>query len=227
MQMENQNVNETLPKLSNDGTAEMQLRRLSLFSSGVGFFEHCGEVKGSAEFALPFNKNAVNDVLKSIVINDPDASPTVTYHSEDTLLRTLKGLSIDLHSKDCVAELLNSLKGAEIEVLTPSPVRGRILLVEFRYAHDSNTALSDICDRDAYVSLFTPQGVRVISLKEISGFVFTDKKINDDANRALDLILQSRDSDTRNLTVKLDGTKERKVSLSYVMPTPIWKVSVK
>lgn len=82
-----------------------------------------------------------------------------------------------------------------------------------------------IIDGTAFLSLFTSEGVKIISLKEISGFKFTDSKINADANRALDLIMQSRDSDTRNLTVKLPGQKSRKVSLSYVIPTPIWKVS--
>ena len=205
--------------------SDLQLRRLSLFSSGVGFFEHRGEVSGNKELVLPFNKNAVNDALKSLVISDPDASPTVSYHSEDTLERTLKGLSADLHGKVHVAKLLESLKGAEIEVFTPTPIKGKIMLVEYRTGVGKNGNNDKIKAKSAYVTLFTNEGARIISLKEISGFMFSDPKIQEDINRALELILQSRDSDARNLTVKLPGEKTRNVYLSYVIPTPIWKIS--
>ena len=204
---------------------DMKLRRLALFSSGVGFFEHKGDLEGDTEFSLPFDKDAVDDVLKSIVISDPEASPTVSYHSEDTLKRTLKGLSIDLLGKNYIAELLKSLKGAEIEVCIPDPLKGKILLVEYRFMPPVKGQPIETNDRDTFLSLFTGDGVRVISLREINGFSFCDPKINADVNRALDLILQSRDSGTRDLTIKLPGNKSRNVSLSYVVPTPVWKVS--
>ena len=72
----------------------LQLRRLSLFSSGTGFFEHSGEIAGSVELSVPFNISAINDALKSLVINDPSSSPSVSYQSEETLSRTLKSLSV-------------------------------------------------------------------------------------------------------------------------------------
>ena len=201
------------------------LRRLSLFSSGVGFFEHKGTIDGEVEFTLPFKKDAVNDVLKSIVINDPGASPTVTYHSEDTLSQTLKGLAIDVHGHNDIAAMLNSLKGAEVELHISTPIKGRILLVEYPYVPDSDNTIIEMNDQDTRLSLLTAKGVQIIGLREISGFTFTDPKINADANRALDLIMQSRDSEAKNLTVKLPGTTERQVKLSYVIPTPVWKVS--
>ena len=225
--MDSKATNVAQQKPGGDGTqaAGMRLRRLTLFSSGVGFFEHAGEVDGDAELTLPINKDAVNDALKSIVVNDPGASPTVSYHSEDTLLRTMKGLSIDLHGNTHVAGLLNSLKGAEIEVLVPKPLKGRIFLVEHRHAPDKVAGVDAIDEREAYLSLSTSGGIRIISLKEISGFRFCDAKIQEDADRALDLIMQARDSGARNLAIKLPGQKPRRVSISYVIPTPIWKAS--
>ncbi|MCL1792340.1 MAG: DUF4139 domain-containing protein [Oscillospiraceae bacterium] len=220
--MDDKNFAEILP---NDGAkkeTEMKLRRLTLFSSGVGFFEHNGDISGNVEFTLTFNKDAVNDALKSIVINDPDANPVIFYHSEDTLLRTLKGLSIDLHENDYIAELLSELKGAEIEVFAPNSIKGRIMLVEDRRNFEPETKTFG---RDAFLTLFASDGIRVLSIKEINRFLFTDPKINADIDRVLDLIMQSRNSDAINLSIKLPGQKMRKVSLSYVTPTPVWKVS--
>jgi hypothetical protein len=79
--------------------------------------------------------------------------------------------------------------------------------------------------QDAWLSLFTFQGIRVMAVNDIASFRFTDESINTDLNRALDLIMASRDENTRNLLVNLNGEGNRTVSLSYVIPTPVWKVS--
>jgi hypothetical protein len=105
--------------------------RLTLFSSGVGFFECRGSVSGSAELSLPFHVNEINDALKSLVINDPAGSPVVSYPSKETLSQTLKSLSLDLSGSD-MHSLLHSLKGSEIEVFVPESVKGRIIFVEKR-----------------------------------------------------------------------------------------------
>ncbi|MDR1985500.1 MAG: DUF4139 domain-containing protein [Treponema sp.] len=200
----------------------LPLRRLTLFSSGLGFFEHQGPVAGSAVITLPFKAVEVNDVLKSLVIGDPASSPTVVYPSEQTLARTLKSLSIDLSQYSGMAEILDSLKGTEIQVHTPALIQGRILGVAYRTAE---AAPAQNPREEAYLSLYTGQGIRVINLKEVSGFVFQDSRINADLNRALDLIMNSRNEDTRNLQIQLPGEGSREVFLSYVIPAPVWKVS--
>jgi hypothetical protein len=201
---------------------EIPLRRAALFSSGVGYFEHAGPVSGSAEITLPFNVNAVNDALKSLVVNDPGSrSPSVHYPSERTLYRTLKSLKIDLSGNRGAAQILNDLKGAELEVYTPNLISGRIMGIEYRPVPSSPEAGQTA----PWLSLYTAQGVRVINLSEIASFSFKDPRINADLNRALDLIMASRDSEIRNLTVYLPGEGSRAVSLSYVIPAPVWKVS--
>jgi hypothetical protein len=204
------------------------LRKISLFSSGVAYFEHGGEVSGSVELSLPFNQNAVNDALKSLVINDRgSSSPSVRYASEQTLYRTLRSLKIDLSGNPGAAEILQSLRGAELQVNVPYAVTGRILGVEFRRALDQTEggAYSGETLQEAWLSLATDQGIRLMAVKDIVSFSFTDPRINGDLNRALDLLLESRDAETRLLTISLPGTGSRSVSLSYVIPAPVWKVS--
>ena len=50
--------------------AEVPVRRVALFSSGVGFYEHAGPVRGDTEVVLHFSEPALNDVLKSLVVED-------------------------------------------------------------------------------------------------------------------------------------------------------------
>jgi hypothetical protein len=207
--------------------APLPLRRLALFSSGVGYFEHSGAVSGTdaspASITLPFNMEAVNDALKSLVVNDPSSvSPSVRYASSQTLTRTLRSLKIDLSGEPGIGEILNGLKGAELEVSAPLSISGRIIGVEYRNNGFDNSGRTAI---EAWLSLFTSQGIKVIAVKEISSFSFKDEKINADLHRALDLIMDSRDVEARNLLVTLPGVGSRNVVISYVIPTPVWKVS--
>ncbi|MFP3041661.1 DUF4139 domain-containing protein [Treponema primitia] len=201
------------------------LRKISLFSSGVAYFEHGGEISGGLVVPLPFNQGAVNDALKSLVINDPgSSSPSVRYPSEQTLYRTLRSLRIDLSGNPGAAAILESLRGAELQVNTPAAVTGRILGLEYRRVN-AEAGNNGEPVREAWLSLVTPQGIRVMAVKDIISFSFTDPQINSDLNRALDLLLASREAETRLLTISLPGVGRRTVSLSYVIPAPVWKVS--
>jgi hypothetical protein len=207
----------------------LPLRRIALFSSGVGFFEHSGAISGPRTFILPFQVNTVNDVLKSLVIaesppENSEQGPSVTYPAEAALNRTLRSLRVDLSGNPGMAELFNSLRGAEIEIAAPGQIRGRIIGVEYRTAGTAS-GRGEGAEPEARLSLFTSQGIRAIDLREIDSFSFTDPGLNADLNRALDLIMASRDEEIRNLKVDLPGGGNRNLVLSYVIPAAVWKVS--
>ncbi|MDR2194010.1 MAG: DUF4139 domain-containing protein [Treponema sp.] len=216
------------PLVSSAGETELAITRIALFSSGVGFFERSGTVSGAAAIAVPFNAGVIDDALKSLAVNDPaSASLQVNYPSESTLVRTLRSLSVDLTDNPGLAEILGSLRGAVIDVYAPNLIAGRIMGVEHRFITTAGQG-----GNEPYLSMFTATGVKTIALKDVSGFSFKDETINADINRALDLIMASRATDTRILTVQLSGDAAqhetqpaRQVSLSYVIPAPVWKVS--
>ncbi|MDR0718593.1 MAG: DUF4139 domain-containing protein [Treponema sp.] len=205
---------------------ELPLKQLTLFSSGVGYFVHSGEVRGTPEsparLRAPFKLASVNDALKSLVINDPvSSSPLVRYASADSLRQTLKDLKIDLSGNPALAEILGSLTGEEIEVSAPTPLTGRIVGVEYR----SGTIGGEAGPIEPWLSLFTAKGIQAVALKDIASFVFKNDEINADLKRALDLIMASRNTDTKDLEIILPGQGNRTISVSYVIPMPVWKVS--
>jgi hypothetical protein len=195
------------------------LRKITIYSSGVSFFEHSRILQGPAVIRLPFKAAAVNDALKSLLLNDPaSAAPQISYPSERSLGETLRGLGIDLSGNPGMAEILGSLRGEEVELLAPEPLRGRIIAVDYRGIEDGGQG-------EIRLSLFGPQGLRSFNLAEIGAIRFMNTNLNADLNRALDLVMASRNSDTREITVSLPGTGNRPVSVSYVIPSPVWKVS--
>ncbi|MBA3480505.1 MAG: hypothetical protein H0T51_01710 [Pirellulales bacterium] len=67
--------------------ASAPIQRIVLFNSGVGYFEHRGTVEGDASIDLKFDVEDVNDLLKSMVLEDLDGGKisTVTYGSRDPI----------------------------------------------------------------------------------------------------------------------------------------------
>ncbi|GMO55822.1 MAG: DUF4139 domain-containing protein [Termitinemataceae bacterium] len=204
--------------------ADLPLKKASLFSSGVGYFEHQGGIPPNASVVLPFNTNAVNDALKSLVINDPQAAnPQVNYLSENSLRRTLKSLKIDLSDNPTLADILRSLKGAEIDIIggNGTSISGRIASVENSFSVGRNGESV----HNSAVSISNASGLSLINVNEIKSFNFRDAAISEDLTKALNLLEQSRDAQTKHLQVDLAGRDKRNVSISYVIPTPVWKVS--
>ena len=205
--------------------AELPVTKVVLFSSGVGYFERRGTVTGDSLVSLPFGADEVNDALKSLVVNngsgqgDQAASPSVSYPSRESLDRALKGFRIDLSGAPGVAELLARLRGAEVAIDMPETVTGRIVAVESRPTKDLAAAPRP------FLVLLTKTGLRSLPLDDVQALRFSDKGIGEDFDRALGLILGSRDERSRSLDVRLPGSGARQAAIGYVIAAPVWKVS--
>jgi hypothetical protein len=211
---------------------DLPLKHVSLFSSGVGYFEHSGKAEKPEHIPLSFKSEAVNDALKSLAINDPASDfPALSYSAPEAVEESLQSLKIGFSAekKGGILDILDSLRGAELEVSCPSPVSGRILAVEHEFVSrksgDDTTETKAGELRDALLLLLTAEGIKSIPVRNITNYAYKDQKITAGFNRALDLLLSARDKKNVNLSVSLPGEGRREVSLSYVIPTPVWKVS--
>ncbi len=90
---------------ADDKPSPLPLKKVVLFNSGVGFFEHRAEVEGDAKVELKFNVGDINDLLKSMVVQDLGGGQisTVTYGSKDPITKTLKTFAIDLTNNPTLA----------------------------------------------------------------------------------------------------------------------------
>jgi hypothetical protein len=69
---------------------QIPVRIVVLFSSGVGYFEHAGIITGNAATELRFKTSQINDILKSLVLEDRAGMVTaVVFPSQDPLSKTL------------------------------------------------------------------------------------------------------------------------------------------
>src|SRR5436190_2146336 len=51
---------------------QIPVKLVVLYSSGVGYFEHFGTVKGNGTTELRFKAAQINDILKSLILQDLD-----------------------------------------------------------------------------------------------------------------------------------------------------------
>src|SRR6267142_6231797 len=115
--------------------SDVPVKVVVLFSSGVGYFEHIGNVKGDSSTELRFKTAQINDILKSPVLQDMGQGKVsaVTYPSQDPIGKTLASFQVNLSANPSLADLLNQLRGAKVRVnVGPETIAGTILGLEKR-----------------------------------------------------------------------------------------------
>src|SRR5206468_6812074 len=96
----------------------LPVTRVVLFNSGVGYFTRGGEVDGDARVDLVFPEEDVNDLLKSMVLEDLGGGrvAAVSYDSREPVERTLSSFAINLNGNPTVAQILQQARGERVEV---------------------------------------------------------------------------------------------------------------
>src|SRR5215204_7363490 len=86
----------------------LPITRVVLFNSGVGYFSRSGEVEGDARVDLTFQEADINDLLKSMVLEDFGGGrvAAVSYDSREPIERTLASFSINLNGDPSLAAVL-------------------------------------------------------------------------------------------------------------------------
>ena len=203
--------------------ATLPLERVVLFSSGVGFFEHNGHVQDDAEVQLRFDVEDVNDLLKSMVVEDLDGGQvsSVGYGSKDPITKTLKSFAVDLTTNPTLAELLGQVRGEQVELEAPNLITGIILGVEKR---KQKVGDDEVIETDV-LNLLSDDGLRSVSLDSVSQIRLLDITIDAELRKALALLASSHSIDKKTVTIDFRGAGRRNVRVGYIQETPVWKTS--
>lgn len=206
--------------------AQVPVRAVVLFSSGVGYFEHFGQVRGNATTELRFKTEQINDILKSLVLQDLDNGrvTNITYPSQDPIDKTLRSFQVDITGSPSLASLLHQLRGAAVSgnMLNGQRFDGTILGIEQRKRPmGENETPVDV----AVLNLLSGGRITSVVLDEIGTLTLEDAKLQEELNKALLALAQSRDQDKKPVVIHFDGDGERRVRLGYVVQTPVWKTS--
>jgi len=205
-----------------DAQDALPLRKVLLFNSGVGYFEHRANVQGDQQVALTFNVDDVNDLLKSMVVQDLGGGrvAAVTYGSRDPVSRALQSFAIDLTGNLTLASLLEQVRGERVHLEIGVPVDGTIVSVETRPQRVGDEIL-----QTSYLNVLTGEGLKSVPFDAIRSLRLLDERLDREMRQALEILSRGRDAQRKTVTLEFLGAGERPVRVGYVRATPVWKTS--
>jgi hypothetical protein len=208
--------------------AKVPVKQVVLFSSGVGYFEHFGSVQGNGSTELQFKTQQINDILKSLVLQDLDGGQvsTVTYPSQDPLSKTLGSFQVNIANNPPLADLLNQLRGATITVKTndAKTVSGTVLGVEKKKRPVGKNDGAEVIEV-AVINILDGANIQSIVLDDIRDIQLEDPQLREELAKALAAVAQARGQDKKPVAINFRGEGERRVRIGYVVETPVWKTS--
>ncbi|MBI3836731.1 MAG: hypothetical protein HY288_02190 [Planctomycetia bacterium] len=201
----------------------LPLTKVVMFNSGVGYFEHRGDVEGDAKIDFRFRVEDINDLLKSMILEDRGGGTisTVTYGSRDPITKTLQTFPIDLTNNPTLGQLLDQVRGERVQLDGPA-LTGVLLGVEKRkkeIGKDHETIEVEL------LNLLTDSGLRSIPLDSISGIKFVNEKLDAELRQALAVLATGHNTDKKTVSLNLLGKGKRPVRVAYIEGTPVWKTS--
>ena len=207
----------------------LPITQVVMFNSGVGYFARSGKVSDDARVDLTFPETDINDLLKSMTLQDLDGGrvSAVSYDSREPVARTLSSFAINLNSQPTLAGILTQARGEKIEVVMqpgattqPGNLSGTIVGIETQKI-PVGTAQIDV----QMLNILTGEGLRSIKLMDVQRVRFTNPVLEAELKRALDVLALSHDTLKKSVQLHFSGDGERRVKVGYVIESPIWKTS--
>lgn len=204
--------------------AELPVKEVILFKHGVGFFARSGEVKAGDTVRLDFKTGDMNDVLKSLTVEEKGGGKItgLRYDSAEPLAQKLGGFPFRIGDQFSMSAVLDQMKGAKVEMkygndtVTGQIVSGREV---------PGAGPNDRPQREQLILLLDSGEMRIFDLLGMSGIRFVDPILQRQFGDYLRAVSQSRAAEKRSLYIDSTGTGTRAITASYMMPSPVWKSS--
>jgi hypothetical protein len=209
---------------SESSTANLPVRRVVLYKTGVGYFEHLGHVQGDQAVRIDFTSGQLNDVLQSLTVLDLNGGRIagVNYNAEAPLSQRLGTLRLPLEEKTDLASFYGALRGTRLEVRSgPTVVTGRLLSVERKTRVSGGTTL----EVDLATLVSDTGEVRSVEITPAVSVRLAERGVSDEVGRYLGLLSSVRQQDIRRMTIATAGSGDRQLYVSYISEVPVWETT--
>ena len=203
---------------------KLPVRRVILYKTGVGYFEHLGHVRGNEAVRIDFTSGQLNDVLQSLTVLDLNGGRIsgVNYNSEAPLSERLGTLRLPLEEKTDLSKFYGALRGARLQIRSgTATITGRLLSVERKTRVSGGTTL----EVDLATVVSDSGEVRSVELTPAVSVQLAESDVTHEVGQYLHLLASVRQEDLRRMTVATEGTGDRQLYVSYISEVPIWKTT--
>jgi hypothetical protein len=207
---------------ASDAPEQLPVRRVILYKSGVGFFEHVGSVSGNASVTIQFTTAQLNDVLQSLTTIDLDGGSiaNISYNSIAPIEQRLAALRVPLGGDADRLQFFQALRGARVTVRSGAvETMGRILSVE-----QPTRVRNGVSEPVTELTLVSDEGsVRTLELTPGTSVYLAERDVREDISSYLGIVASSRGEDVRRMVLAATGVGTRRLAVSYISEVPIWK----
>src|SRR5580704_13464302 len=212
--------------LSQVMAADIPIREVILYKSGVGYFDRGGTLRPGESARLDFKASDMNDVLKSLTISGQNGAKVtgLRYDSSQPLEQKLADFPFKIDGQASLAIFLAQMKGAKVELkYGAETISGTV--VSGRITKGGDKGDDKQGEREQLVALLDSGELRTLDLAAASSIRFADPKLQTQLRDYLTVVNQSRSTDKRSIYIDSSDAKERQIDASYMIPAPIWKSS--
>ncbi len=206
--------------------SRLPVKKVILYSHGMGYFERQGTITGNQDIELEFTSNQMNDVLKSLLLLDLNGGQvsTVTYNTAKPINKQLENFVINLSANKAksLTTLVGQLIGTRVEIKTSSgSTEGKVIGLEERQQQQANNTI-----KVESLVISTDIGMlQNFDFTEIKGIRIIDRKIRSDIEQYLEILNTSHKKTARNLVINAQGNGTRNIVAGYTIEAPVWKTS--
>src|SRR5207244_3560675 len=75
------------------------------------------------------------------------------------------------------------------------------------------------------LNVLTDDGLRSFAMNQIQRVKLLDEELAGELRQALEVLAAGHDTQKKTVAIKFDGEGTRKVSVAYILETPVWKTS--
>ena len=202
--------------------ADIPVRQIVLYKSGVGYFERSGDLKAGESACLDFKATDMNDVLKSLTVEDKSGAKItgLRYDSSEPLADKLADFPFHVDGQQSLSGFLDQVKGARVEMkYGAESLSGVVVGARVIPASDKNA------EREQAVLMLDSGELRTIDLSAASSIRFADPKLQSQLRDYLAVLNQARSKDKRSVYIDTPDAQGRHIFASYMIPMPLWKSS--
>jgi len=200
----------------------LPVRKVVLYTSGIGYFEHRGPVRGNQDVSVDFNSSQLNDVLSTLTVLDLGQGHVtgVSFNSAAPLATQLANLKLALGENVSLQDFLTALRGARVEVRQGGvSMTGRVLAVDMR-----DLIFNNRTEHASELSIVSDNGdVHMFEVNNALNVRIAEPDLHADVSRYLATMNSAKSQNQRRMTVSTTGTGARDLMVSYLSEVPIWK----
>jgi hypothetical protein len=198
---------------------ELPVTQVTLYKHGVGYFERSGRLAAGESARLDFTAAEMNDVLKSLIIEERGGGKItgLRYDSMDLLTHTLSAFPFQIGKSEPLSGMLDRLKGERLELKFGNDTVAGVVV--------NGRTISGPAEHEQLTLLLDSGDLRNVDLGAASSIRFSDARLQLQFREYLTAVAAARSQEKRSVYIDSTDAKEREVKASYMVPAAVWKSS--